>query len=235
MVVAAAVAVAGYFLYMHRPASGQADENHSASRPQATTLGKLFVPTTIHGNVAWFESITGPAIQVIPQGDGTQTRKYKVDGCDVTTDSAHDSISAITLLLGPECTVALKAMLPSEDGPDLQNLDFAKLLQAGASNVSLTCAGPDECGNSGIDPSVQAVLGGAHVDDFLEVVFTGTITSDADTNALNALMAAESAHTGKTDLDLDADVYNKDPHLDQLVATKLGGVKVTSITFQTGN
>lgn len=195
------------------------------------TLAKLFVPDAIQGNVAWLESMTGPARQVQDNGNGTQKRIYQVDGCKVTALATKQTINELTLDLGAACNVALHSMIAN--GPDVtvNGLSFADVFKNGAGEIELQCAGYNECGNSA-DPSMQASLGGSHADNFMQVVFSGTIAGDKDVDALQDLMKAESAHTGKVDMDLDAKVYNKDPQFSGLVEQKMGGVKVTSITFK---
>lgn len=199
--------------------------------PISPTLAKLFVPDAIQGNVAWVESMTGPAHQVLDNGNGTQNRVYQVDGCKVTALASNQTINELTLDLAPNCNVSLRSMVASAPDVTANGLTFGDLFKDGAEDIALQCAGPDECGNSA-DPSIQATLGGSHADDFKQVVFNGIIAENADVDALQDLMKAESAHTGKADLDLDAKVYNQDPQFPGLVQKKMGGVKVTSITFK---
>jgi hypothetical protein len=204
----------------------------AATAPAA--LGALFVHDAIQGNVPWLESIAGPARQVLENGNGTQNRVYKVDGCNVTALTAQNTINALTLDVSPTCNVSIQAMLPSASPLNLAHLTFAEIFKEGATDISLACAGPGECGNSA-DPSIQAVLGGDRADGFLEVEFSGTIGGDTDTDLLIKMMGEEGKRLGKSDDELTADVYNKDPQLEDLAKTMLGGVRVTSITFKSGS
>lgn len=212
------------------PAQAQATASSTAA-PISPMLAKLFVHDAVQGNVVWLESIAGPAHQVLDNGNSTQNRVYRVDGCKVTALTTNQTINELRLDLGSNCNVSLRSMVANSPDVSVEGLTFGDLFKNGAGEIALQCAGPDECGNSA-DPSIQATLGGSHADDFLEVVFNGTITGSGDVDALQDLMKAESAHTGKTDLDLDAKVYNRDPQFPGLVQQKMGGVKVSSITFK---
>lgn len=207
----------------------------SRAVPQAalapSKLDRLFVPDAVNGNVAWFESIAGPAIQVQDNGDGSKTRLYRVDGCHVATTTTRASIDTLTLQLGPHCSVPLEAMLPNAPALNLARLHFAELFKAGASDIALTCAGFAECGAS-TDPSLQATLGGSHADRFLSVEFSGRLTTDADVGALQQVMDAEAKRLGKSGPDLTAEVYDRDPQLPALIRAVLGGVKVGYVTFR---
>lgn len=196
-------------------------------------LSKLFVHDAVQGSVPWVESIAGPAHQVLNNGDGTQTRVYEVDGCHVTANASNNTINSLTLEISQTCNVPMQAMVPNASPLNIANLTFADLFKEGASGITMTCAGPGECGNSA-DPSIQASLGGDHADDFREVDFSGTITNDSDLNAMLSIMADEGKRLHKTDDQLTDKVYNADPQLAELAKARLGGVKVTSITFKSG-
>lgn len=213
--------------------SAQAAQVPAQTATSSAALGKLFVHDAIQGNVPWLESIAGPARQVLDNGDGTKNRVYQVDGCNVTAVTTQNTITALTLDISPTCNVSIQAMMPNASPLNLTHLTFADLFKEGATDISLTCAGPGECGNSA-DPSIQAVLGGDRADGFLEVEFSGTIAGDTDTDSLVGMMGEEGKRLGKSDEELSADVYNKDPQLEELAKKKLGGVRVTSITFKSG-
>lgn len=213
----------------------KAQGNHNAALPASpalpSTLSKLFVPGAIGGNPAWVESMTGPAQRIDDEGDGKQTRTYQVDGCRVTANISQNTVQALSLDIGPTCTVSMQAMLPSEPAFDLTRLTFADVFNAGgASGPTLSCAGPSECGAS-TDPSISATLGGSHADGWLEVQFTGTILGDKDNDDLFNMMEEEGKRLGKSNDELTSDVYNADPQLLAAAQEKLGDVKVTSITF----
>jgi hypothetical protein len=72
-------------------------------------------------------------------------------------------------------------------------------------------------------------------DGFLEVELSETIVGDTDTDLLIRMMGEEGKRLGKSDDELTVDVYNKDPQLQDLAKTMLGGVRVTSITFKPGS
>lgn len=198
-----------------------------------TALSKLFVHDAVEGSVPWIESIAGPAHEVLNNGDGTQTRVYDVGGCHVTANTSNNTINSLTLEISQTCNVPMQAMVPNASPLNIANLTFADLFREGASGITMTCAGPGECGNSA-DPSIQASLGGDHADDFREVVFSGTITNDSDLDAMLSIMADEGKRLHKTDDQLTDKVYNADSQLAELAKAKLGDVKVTSITFKSG-
>lgn len=232
----AACLLLGLLAGCHASPEGTAPMAAATSRavPQVarmpSKLDRLFVPDAINGKLAWFESIAGPAIQVLDKGDGSQTRLYRVDGCHVETTTTRASIDTLTLQLGPHCSVSLQAMLPSATALDLTTLHFAELFKAGAGDIALTCAGFAECGTS-TDPSLQASLGGSHADGFLSVEFSGSLTTDADVGALQQVMETEAKRLGRSGPDLTADVYGRDPQLPALIRARLGGVKVDHITL----
>ncbi|EIL88436.1 hypothetical protein AB7849_09145 [Rhodanobacter sp. 115] len=210
-----------------------ASARQPAASPTAdapTRLDRLFVHDAIGSNIAWFESIAGPAMQMLDNGDGSQARLYRVDGCHVMATATGSTISALTLQLAPRCSVPLSAMLPNAPAMNLATLRFAALFKAGASDIGLACAGFAECGNAS-DPSVQASLGGSQADGFLMVDFSGSITTDADVAALQQVMAIEATRLGKSGPDLDAAAYDHDPQLPALIQARLGNVKVDTITF----
>lgn len=213
------------------PAASVASRAMAQTAHTPSKLDRLFVPDAVNSTVTWFESIAGPAMQVRDNGDGSQTRLYRMDGCHVATTTTRASINTLTLQLGPHCSVPLKAMLPNAPALDLSSLDFAEVFEAGASHITLTCAGFAECGASA-DPSLQASLGGSRADGFLIVEFSGDLTTDADVGALQQVMNMEAKRLGKSGPDLTAEVYGRDPQLPALIRAKLGGVKVGYITFR---
>lgn len=120
------------------PATPAPSANQAAQAPAAPnvavspTLAKLFVPDAIQGNVAWFETMTGPARQVQNNGNGTQSRIYQVDGCKVTARATNQTINEISLDLAPNCNVPLKSMVANSPDMSVSGLTFADLFKNGA-------------------------------------------------------------------------------------------------------
>lgn len=87
------------------PGDARAVARHprQAAPPDDTKLLNVMSPAMLSVEVAAFETFTGPALKVWPDG----RRDYQVDGCAVSALTTGTTVTGLKLSLGKTCTVDL--------------------------------------------------------------------------------------------------------------------------------
>jgi hypothetical protein len=136
--------------------------NAAAAAPTATSarLPKIFTPDVLGSNVAFLETITGPAFRT----DGAE-RTYKVDGCTVIVGATGGKIDNIGIDgYGGACSFPIAQYFAGGyDHPVPQQPTFGDIQTGLGGNYIATCL--RLCGN-GADPLVILSYQGSHADNF---------------------------------------------------------------------
>ncbi len=199
-----------------------------APAPAATKLSGIFQFDLLNAEIAYLESITGPAIHIRASGPDVQAREYRVDGCRVTAYARGSEAIAYALDLTPTCNFNIGNFLGNGYG-STRGLTIGKFakgafgahLRAQSSCISL-------CGNAG-DPSVDFTWEGPHAANFLSVVLTITLADDAAVEAGRQWAAIMQKQEG--DDYVSGTKFNCDNRYDAAAFKSFGKVKVTRITI----
>ncbi|MBW3559171.1 MAG: hypothetical protein KY446_03690 [Proteobacteria bacterium] len=113
--------------------------------------------------VAYLESIAGPAWRVDDNGDGTEIRQYKVGPCVADISAKGGTILALGMAVSPQCTFAVQPFAPNQKLPSANQMKFGDL---GGTTYTADCL--RSCGNA-YDPWVFADWTGSHADNFMEI------------------------------------------------------------------
>lgn len=177
---------------------------------------QLVSTTLIGGNLPFFESISGPARQVI--GDG---HRYEIDGCDVWVETEGATIKSITSEISGRCN------------PDLgYQLNGRTLAQAashfGNGRYSASCL--RSCGNA-VDPSYSLEIDGYHANNWISYRFEGMADSDGDYDRLFAWAAKMERERGEDYVIMGR--YHCDNRYASEAASAIRDFRVTSVTITT--
>ena len=194
----------------------------------ATKLSRIFQFDLLNAEIAYLESITGPAIHIHAAGAGIQARDYRVDGCRVTTYAKGSEAIAYALDLTSKCNFNLGDFLGNGYGSTagltigkFAKGSFGAHLRARSSCISL-------CGNAA-DPTVDFTWEGPHAANFVSVVLTITVADDRSVDASRRWAAVMQEKEG--DDYVTATKFNCNNRYDDAAATAFGNIKITKITI----
>jgi hypothetical protein len=151
----------------------------SAAAPSPNpTLAQIFTPDVLGANVAWLETITGPAFRT----DGSD-RTYKVGGCTVIVGATAGKIDNIGIDgYGPACNFPIAQYFASGYDYAVPRVPtFGDIKKGLGGAYGATCL--HLCGNA-TDPLVMLTYRGSHADNFNDLYATVTINQDGP--AMNA-------------------------------------------------
>jgi len=144
--------------------------------PAVSKLDRVFDYDMIQAQVPYFEHIFGPAWKV-----DEAVRTYKIDGCQVTLNTAGNDIQSIGLKLSDTCTFDLNKFLRVDSKlPSANKLTFGDLYNVsigGNAEFYGECM-PINCGNAA-DPYVTAHYDLPHVLQYLEINASVDYTNEA--------------------------------------------------------
>ncbi len=147
--------------------------NAAAAAPAAPAkLAKIFTPDVLGSNVAFLETITGPAFRT----DGSD-RTYKVDGCTVIVGATNGKIDNIGIDgYGGACSFPIAQYFAGGYEHPVPNLPTFGDIKAGLGGAYVpTCL--RLCGN-GSDPVVSLSYQGSHADNFNDLYAAVSIGKD---------------------------------------------------------
>jgi hypothetical protein len=147
-------------------------------------LSSIFQSEMLNAQIAYLETITGPAMHVIPTLGGVQIRDYRVNGCKVTAYAKDAAVLAYSLDLNPKCNINLGAFL-GNGYSSTEGLTIAKFIKGVfGTDMRVQASCLDLCGNAA-DPTVDFTFEGPHAVNFVSIVFTIVLA------ATRSLVAAE--------------------------------------------
>jgi hypothetical protein len=156
-----------------------APANTAAAAPAPSPrLAKIFTPDVLGSNVAYLETITGPAFRT----DGPELR-YKVDGCNLVVDAAAGKIDNIGIEnYGPACSFPIAQYFAGGYDHPVPPLPTFGDIQGGlGGDYTADCLA--NCGNAA-DPVVSLTYQGSHADNFNGLY--AAVSVDKDGPALSA-------------------------------------------------
>jgi hypothetical protein len=141
-------------------------------------LAQIFTPDVLGVNVAWLETIIGPAYRT----EGSD-RTYKVGGCTVIVGVTAGKIDNIGIDgYGPACSFPIAQYFASGYDYAVPRVPtFGDIKQGLGGAYGATCL--HLCGNA-TDPLVTLTYRGSHADNFNDLYATVTINQDGP--AMNA-------------------------------------------------
>lgn len=158
--------------------------NAAAAAPAAAApspvLAKIFTPDVIGSNVAFLETITGPAFRT----DGSQLT-YKVGGCTVIVGATDGKIDNIGIDgYSPSCNFPIAQYFAGGyDHPAPPLPTFGDIQQGLGGTYAADCL--KLCGNAAA-PEVSLTYQGSHADNYNNLYAAIPVTDDATVNAYNA-------------------------------------------------
>ena len=87
------------------------DNQDSVQSVTGHKLSQIFQYEMLNAQIAYLESITGPAKHVYSDDDGVQSRDYRVDGCQVTAYAKGGEVMGYSLNLNSNCNFNLGDIL----------------------------------------------------------------------------------------------------------------------------
>jgi hypothetical protein len=139
-----------------------APTNAAAAPPAAASpkLAQIFTPDVIGSNVAFLETITGPAFRT----DGSD-RTYKVDGCEIIVGAAKGKIDNIGIVgYSQRCSFPIAQYFAGGyQYPVPNNPTFGDIKRGLGGGYGADCL--ISCGNAA-DPVVYLSYQGSHADNF---------------------------------------------------------------------
>ena len=199
-------------------------------KPIKKNLARIFQYKMLGAQLAYLESIAGPAVHVNTDG----TRDYEVDGCEVLVRSDGVSVVALRLFLNKECTFDPGRFYENRGNSSLSlptansttfgifASRFGSPAQRGYPGIKfLTPCGL--CGNSQI-PWVYLYAQEGHAENWLEWLVGADSNSQPTLNATDRLMKTMIAREGRA-YEFDTK-FNCDMKYDKLAVEVLKNVKV---------
>jgi hypothetical protein len=152
-------------------AAGNAATN-SAAAPANPKLAQIFTPDILGANVAWLETITGPAFS----SEGAE-RTYKVGDCQVIVGVARARIANIGISnYGPACNFPIAQYFATGYDHPLPSLPTFGDIKAGLGGAyAADCL--RLCGNAA-DPVVSLSYQGSHADNFTNLYAAISVVDD---------------------------------------------------------
>jgi hypothetical protein len=140
-----------------------------AAAAKSAKLAQIFTPDILGANVAYLETITGPAFSTL----GTD-RIYKVDGCEVIVGDAKGRIANIGIKgMNAHCSFPIAQYFASGyDHPVPNYPTFGDIKQGFGGGFDADCL--TLCGNAN-DPVVTLSYQGSHADNFTNLYAAVTI------------------------------------------------------------
>lgn len=195
------------------PANATAAATNAAPTPAAPSpkLAQIFTPDVIGSNVAFLETITGPAFRT----DGPQLT-YKVGGCTVIVGATNRKIDNIGIDgYGPACSFPIAQYFAGGyDHPVPQLPTFGDISKGFGGAFAADCV--KLCGNAA-DPVVSLNYQGSHADNYNNLYAAISITDDATINAYQAWANQLSARYSDDVLEQGTTAINGDTAQDVVV------------------
>jgi len=180
-------------------ACSRAPSNTSASASSAAApttgpsakLAKIFTADMLGANLAYLETVTGPAFRT----DGDE-RTYKVDGCTVVVGASQGKIDNLGVEgLSPSCNFNIAQYFAGGyDHPVPPLPTFGDIKVGLGGDYAADCY--RSCGNAA-DPVVSLSYEGSHADNFNELVASSPVAADPVLTAYMTWTNALAARYGE--------------------------------------
>ena len=167
----------------------------TASASPQSKLARIFIGDMLDANVAYLETITGPAFK--EEGDHSI---YLVDGCRVLVGKAAGKIENLGMEgLSAKCHFDLSPFMSSSDGHPFPKglVTFGDIEGQWTGLYGADCL--SGCGNAA-DPVIYLRAGGSHADNYNEVVASVPMATDAVIDAADRWKAAIADKHGEDTL-----------------------------------
>ncbi len=170
------------------PVNTLAVDAYAAKSPK---LAQIFTPDILGANVAYLETITGPAFSTL----GTD-RIYKVDGCEVIVGDAKGRIANIGIKgMSAHCSFPIAQYFASGyDHPVPNYPTFGDIKQGFGGGFDADCL--TLCGNAA-DPVVTLSYQGSHADNFTNLYAAVSIGDGPELGAYEDWAAKLGAKYGR--------------------------------------
>jgi hypothetical protein len=204
------------------PTSAVSSAAASGAAPAAgpsARLARIFTADMLGANVAYLETITGPAFR----SDG-DTNTYKVDGCSVLVGVSGGKVENLGIDgYGGRCSFDIAQYFAGGyERPAPNQPTFADIRVGLGGDFSADCY--RLCGNAA-NPVVSLSYEGSHADNFNELVASASASDDAVFKAYSAWTDALVAKYGEPAV---VDSRIPDP-LDDVAAKAFGPLRPTTI------
>ena len=145
-------------------------------------LSRIFRPEMLNAQIAYLETITGPALHVGDSFNSVVERDYRVDGCRLKAYTKGKMAIGYSLDLSSNCSFDLGAFLGNgyswTDG-----LTIGKFVDgAYGEDMRAQSSCINSCGNS-VDESVDFTFEGPHSANYLSIVFTVVLVTNQSIDA----------------------------------------------------
>ena len=191
-------------------------------------LGQIFQFDMLNAQIAYLESIAGPAMHIYAIRSGLQLREYRVEGCKVYAYAKGAELMAYSLKLSPRCNFNLGDFLGNGYGPT-DGMTVGKFVGGSfQSGMRLNSDCIFMCGNAA-DPVVNFIWEGPHAVNFVNVVLSVTL---ADAPAIEAAERLEKVirENGGNDAYLIATKFNCDRRFDAIATRDFANIRVDEIS-----
>jgi hypothetical protein len=195
-----------------------ADFYGTQSSPQ---LAKIFTPDILGANLAYLETLTGPAFST----DGAE-RVYKVDGCKLIVGVGKGKIANIGIDgVSGHCSFPIMQYFAGGYAqPVPRTPTFGDIKNTFGGHYDADCL--TQCGNAA-DPVVSLAYSGSHADNFNGLYAAISITDDP---ALSAYMDWGAKLTAKYGQDyVVARKFSQGDNLDDVASKDFGPVRPTIV------
>ncbi|WP_339914420.1 SHOCT domain-containing protein [uncultured Brevundimonas sp.] len=181
-------------------------------------IDRLFIPSLVHGNLPFFEAISGPAKQVFGS-----SRSYEIDGCAIWLEMKGQEIQSITTSISNQCN-------PSSLGFTLNGKTLAQAAQRfGEGRYSASCL--RSCGNA-VEPSYTLEIDGYHANNWISYSFDSQPNGDRDYDRLNVWESKMEAAEGEDYVIMSR--FNCDQRYGADARRAIQGFKIKSVTISNG-
>jgi hypothetical protein len=225
--VATGLVLATAVLSLFAPGDARAVVRHPrrTAPPDDTKLLNVMSPAMLSVEVPAFETFTGPALKVWPDG----RRDYQVDGCAVSALTTGTTVTGLKLALGKTCTVDLNRFFVFPfDFPTADTMTLGDFDSRITGNNKITADCLDACPD-GTTPTLHEHFVGSDLLAHLEVELDVAIDDDARRAALTRWTSA-MRDGGGPDYVATAR-YQCDARFDRAAVAAFDKIKPTAVTI----
>ena len=190
-------------------------------------LDSLFNIDMLNVQIAYLETILGPAKSVVPLGgpEKHEFREYIVEGCKLYVDANKGNAIKYTLPLTPKCQADLSKIV--REPKSTKGLTVGKFQSIhGDMAARASCLGI--CGNAA-DPVAEFIWEGPHAANFVRIGLGVTLASDAALNAAEKWQRIMEAKEGEDYV--ISTKFNCTNKYDSFATNAFKNVAVDSISF----
>jgi hypothetical protein len=191
-------------------------------------LSRIFDPEMLNAQIAYLETITGPAMHVYKGPGGIEIRDYRVDGCRVEAYTKGAEAIGYSLVLNENCNFDLGKFI----GPpysSTRNLTIGSFVHNGfGAEMRAQSLCIYLCGNAA-DPTIDFTFEGPHALNFVKVVLTVELSDDPSLDAVERWRNAMRQREGE-DYIIDTR-FNCTPKYDRIAVQDFADVAVRKVSI----